>query len=256
MNNNVSPARKRRRVRAAAICMAVLLLLTAAGGIYVGDYYRADEAAVAAFAAEPQFSAIITELPEKGVHVFRPESPAAGLIFYPGGKVETEAYVPLMEACAAEGILCVLVDMPLRLAVLDLNAADGIPDRYPEIQRWYIGGHSLGGAMASYYIDRHADDYEGLILLGAYCNPDISASGLKALSLYGSEDGVMNRNKYNKNKPHLPADATELILNGGCHAGFGAYGPQKGDGVPTLTRAQQIARTAEAIGAFVARNEA
>ena len=256
MNNNVSPARKRRRVRATAICMAVLLLLAAAVGIYAGDYYRADEAAVAAFAAEPQFTAVTRESPKKGVSVFRPETPVAGLIFYPGGKVETEAYAPLMEACAAEGILCVLTDMPLRLAVLDLNAADDIPELYPEIQRWYIGGHSLGGAMASYYIDSHADAYEGLVLLGAYCSPDISASGLRALSIYGSEDGVLNRSKYDECKSHLPADTTEIVLNGGCHAGFGAYGPQKGDGVPTLPRPQQIARTAEAIGAFVAGNEA
>ena len=41
------------------------------------------------------------------------------LFFYPGGKVETSAYEPLMQACAAQDILCVLVSMPFHLAVFD-----------------------------------------------------------------------------------------------------------------------------------------
>ena len=36
------------------------------------------------------------------------------------------------------------------LAVLDMNAADSIPERFSEVTDWYIGGHSLGGAMAAW----------------------------------------------------------------------------------------------------------
>lgn len=82
-----------------------------------------------------------------GALVFDP-SAKAGLLFYLGGKVEYTAYSPLMRACAEQGILCVLVKMPCNLAILDMNAADGIAVQYPEIEDWYIGGHSLGGAMA------------------------------------------------------------------------------------------------------------
>jgi len=35
--------------------------------------------------------------------------------------------------------------MPLKLAVLNMNAAAGIPELYPQIERWYIGSHSSGG---------------------------------------------------------------------------------------------------------------
>ena len=38
--------------------------------------------------------------------------------------------------------------------------------------------------------------------------------------------------------------------DGGCHAGFGMYGPQDGDGTPTITATEQITRTADAITAM------
>ena len=87
---------------------------------------------------------------QNGNWVFAPESPTAGLIFYPGGKVENTAYAPLLHDLAEGGILCVLVKMPCNLAVLGMNAADGIPECFPEVTDWYIGGHSLGGAMAAW----------------------------------------------------------------------------------------------------------
>ena len=39
-------------------------------------------------------------------------------------------------------------------------------------------------------------------------------------------------------------------IEGGCHAGFGSYGPQDGDGVPTITGEAQIAETARLLTAF------
>ena len=181
--------------------------------------------------------------------VIRPEGrdPVAGLIFYPGGKVEHAAYTPLMEMLASEGILCVLVEMPFRLAVLDVNAADGIPEAFPEVECWYMGGHSLGGSMAASYLASHTEDFDGLILLGAYSTADLSGSGLTVLSVYGSEDGVMNREKYAEYKPNLPEGFTEVIIEGGNHAYFGAYGEQEGDGTATVTPAEQVRETVAAI---------
>ena len=169
------------------------------------------------------------------------------MIFYPGGKVEYTAYVPLMQACAEKGILCVLVEMPFNLAVLDVNAADGIQREYPEIEDWYIGGHSLGGSMAASYLARHTEDYEGLILLGSYSTADLSDTDLDVLSVFGSEDQVMNREKYDENKSNLPTAFTETVIDGGCHAYFGMYGAQEGDGTPTITNEEQIRITVENI---------
>jgi len=236
---------KHRWLRRVLAGVAVLL---AACGLYLGDYYRADEAAVAAFGAE---TAMEVRVLEGGQTAYLPEQPRAGFIFYPGGKVEHTAYIPLMQACAREGILCVLVEMPFRLAVLDMNAADGIREQFPDVENWYLGGHSLGGAMASAYLENNADGFAGLVLLGAYASADLSESHLRVLSVYGSEDGVLNRETYDRSRPNLPEDFTEVVLEGGCHAGFGMYGPQKGDGTPALTTREQILQTARTIAAFM-----
>ena len=56
--------------------------------------------------------------------------------------------------------------MPFNLSVFDINAAKGIQEQYPEIEKLYIGSHSLGGSMVASYLADHAGEYEGLILLG------------------------------------------------------------------------------------------
>ena len=68
-----------------AVCLAFLLLLGVGSYAYVADYYHADEAAVAAMA----YQADEVQIKEDGnVTWFVPQEPTAGLIFYPGGKVE------------------------------------------------------------------------------------------------------------------------------------------------------------------------
>ena len=234
--------RKRNIFIITASIVLTLAIIAGACAIYLGDYYRADHEAIGAFL--PQGT---TWNEESGRIVLAPEGATKGFIFYPGGKVEYTAYVPLMQACAEEGILCVLVEMPFNLAVLDVNAADGIQEAYPEIEEWYIGGHSLGGSMAASYIADHTEEYEGLILLGSYATADLSDTDLAVLSLFGSEDKVMNREKYDKNKSNLSGDLTEFVIDGGCHAYFGMYGAQDGDGTPTITNEEQIRITVENI---------
>ena len=237
-------ADKRKRKIFMITTSVVLALAIIVGGCaaYLGDYYRADNEAIGAFL--PQGA---TWNEESDEIVFEPEGATKGFIFYPGGKVEYTAYVPLMQALAAEGILCVLLEMPFNLAVLDVNAADGIQKEYPEIEEWYIGGHSLGGSMAASYIADNADDYEGLVLLGSYSTADLSDTDLTVLSVFGSEDKVMNREKYDKNKENLPNGFAEFVIDGGCHAYFGMYGAQKGDGTPAITNEEQIRITVENI---------
>ena len=101
--------------------------------------------------------------------------------------------------------------------------------------------------MIASHISDKDEVYSGLVLLGSYSTADLSGLNISVLSLYGSEDGVMNREKYEENKVNLPSGFTEIIIEGGCHAYFGMYGEQDGDGEPALTPAEQISFTAEKI---------
>lgn len=224
------------------LVLAVILLVSgAAVGIYAADYYHMDETAAAAMA-----DSTVTVSSAEHLAVFAPDTAEVGFIFYPGGKVEYTAYAPLMTALAENGILCVIPKMPLNLAVLDVNAADEILEQFPEIDTWYIGGHSLGGSMAaSYASDDH--DLAGLVLLASYSTADLTDSELSVLSIYGTEDGVLNMEKYEEYRPNLPAHTVETIIDGGNHAQFGSYGPQDGDGIASVSAEQQLELTVEAI---------
>ncbi len=180
-----------------------------------------------------------------------PEESQTALIFYPGGSVDYSAYLPLMIKCASNGIKCFLPQMPYDLAILDISEAEKYLIDYPEIKNWYLGGHSLGGAMASKHISSCFSDYKGLILLAAYSTEDISETGLNVLCIYGSNDGVMNMDNYKKNKSNLPNDYTEYIIEGGNHGNFGSYGKQSGDNEADISREEQQSITADYIGDFV-----
>ena len=238
---------KKKSNKAIAIITAAILSIIIACGVYLGDYYHANSNAISAFATVNN----INKITNKNFVAFEPQNPTAGLIFYPGGKVEHTAYEPLMKSCADRGILCILIEMPFNLAVFDINAADGIKEQYPQIQNWYIGGHSLGGSMAATYLEKNAEDFDGLILLGSYSTADLSHSNLEVLSIFGSEDWVLDIEKYSENRANLPEKYTEETILGGCHAYFGTYGAQDGDGIPTISNEEQIRITADSIEEFV-----
>lgn len=230
--------------------LGIVLAVFIAVIVYVNIYYSADD-----FAKEELKSDALVEVyHEEDYYVFEPNSYSTGIIFYPGGKVDAVAYAPLLKALASKGILCVLCEMPFRLAVFDSNAADGIQSKF-DAQNWYMAGHSLGGSMAASYIAQHSTDYTGLILLAAYSTADLTDTDLNVISIYGEFDGVLNQKKYESNLSNLPKDYKEYVIRGGCHAFFGSYGAQKGDGTPTITNEQQIEETVSFILANMGSNE-
>ncbi len=178
-------------------------------------------------------------------------------IFYPGGKVAPEAYIPLAAMLADRGIDTLIAEMPFNLAVLDIDAAEKHRGKFENTEHFYIGGHSLGGAMAaSYLAGDDAEKYDGLILLGAYSTRDLSQSDNvdRVLSVTASNDMVMNWEKYNECLPNLPENTTEVIIDGGCHSYFGCYGMQDGDGTPAISWEEQTVIIADTIADFVFGN--
>ncbi len=224
---------KKRTKRILLILALALVLLGAVCAVYFGTYSRATPEAAALLQGS---DAVQVKAVSKGWLLDGPGTEDA-LIFYPGGKVEATAYLPLLTALAEDGVDCFLVRMPLNMAFMDLNAAAAVQADYA-YNRWYIGGHSLGGAMAAVYAAEHGEGLSGLILLAAYATKPLDGR-LAVLELHGSEDGVLNRDKLEQGRQYLPASALSEELAGGNHAQFGDYGPQRGDGTATISREEQ-----------------
>lgn len=175
--------------------------------------------------------------------VFSPSQrqPRAGLILYPGGRVDPRSYAPAAHATAAQGYLVVIVPMPLNLAVLAPDRAGQVIEQFPQVTTWAIGGHSLGGSMASHFARTHPNEIRGLILWASYPagSDDLSNLKLGVTSIYESRDGVATPDKIDASRALLPASTRWLRIDGGNHAQFGWYGPQAGDNPATISREQQ-----------------
>lgn len=224
------------------VLLTLVILLVAGSAWYVGDYYRSDESVQQYFA---KGLAVSVKEMEDGLWLDGPGEEKA-FIFYPGAKVEYTAYVPLMYRIAEGGMDVFLIKMPCNLAFLGMNKADNIMKSY-EYSQWYLGGHSLGGAMAASYSAKHLGQLDGLVLLAAYPTESLKAEGFSVLSLYGSEDGVLNKDKVEEGRKDMPADYTEICIDGGNHAQFGNYGIQKKDGIEFITAEEQQDLAASAI---------
>jgi len=181
--------------------------------------------------------------------------PNTGFIFYPGGLVDPRAYAPLAQDIAAEGFLVVVVPMPLNLAVFGFGKATDVIGAFPKIESWVIGGHSLGGAMASQYAHRNPTSVSGLALWAAFPpdSSDLSVDGLAATSVYGTRDGLVSVEEINGSRQLLPAETEFVAIEGGNHAQFGWYGPQKGDLPATISHADQQAETVVGTIALLSR---
>lgn len=181
-------------------------------------------------------------------YTFQPtgESRSTGLIFYPGGRVDARSYAPPARALAEQGYPVVIVPMPLNLAVLGSGRAADVIAANPQVERWAIAGHSLGGAMAATFTHGNPDAVEGLVFWAAYPagSADLSArTDLAVSSVYGTADAVLNWEAFESSRALLPSSTVWAPIEGGNHAQFGWYGEQTAADVATISREEQQAQT-------------
>ena len=206
--------------------VAIAIVLVTGVVIYFGTPLHGTATSIEGVQENPE----VTVTEHGGTYVLEPATgeSAAGVVFYPGGRIHPDAYLASLAPLASDANVTVVVPkMPLNLAVFDQNAAaTHVADS--SIDRWYVGGHSLGGAMACRYAAANPERVEGVVLFASYCDRDLSGTDLDALVVTGSGDTVLDRDAYDANRENLPAETTEheLALN---HSQFGSYRGQPGD---------------------------
>ena len=149
-----------------------------------------------------------------------------GLIFYPEKQFTSVSYGPLMRRLAEEGIFCVLIDIPYIIYdPLKVIKPSEIIEKYPDIKDWYIAGHSSGGRLACSYIKDMSEKLSGLILLGAYPDPQnsLESQKIKVLSIYAGKDRMTPPVKVEKAKKYLPAETEYYFIPEGDGIQFSWY---------------------------------
>lgn len=241
--------RKTETVLATVVVGAVLYCLVALG--YLSVYYHADRDALnKAFDAPGITASQLSVGRAKGYSITKAGN-AQALVFYAGAKVDELAYSPLMAQLADGGIDCYLVKIPFHMAMFAADAPGEFIESFSSMHYSMImvGGHSMGGIVASQYAAKHPDAVDGIVLLASYSTAEIPQT-IALCSIYGSKDGCLDLKQYESHKVNFPAESEEHIIDGGNHAQFASYGPQKGDGTATISPDTQVNETAEIICRF------
>ncbi len=222
------------------IPIGILIIAVVGFFIYTAFYYHADSIAYESLKSNSDVE--VTKI--DSYYFFDSTSESDAVIIYPGAKVETEAYAPLCMSIAEKGVDVFLVDMPFHFAFFGMNRASDIINKY-SYEHYYVGGHSLGGAIAAKYGLNNSDKIDGVIMLAAY-SVDKLDTKLNNILIYGSNDKVLNKKRYDETLGNS-SNYIEHIITGGNHAGFAYYGNQKGDGNLEITRKEQIEETSNTI---------
>lgn len=230
--------------RVVAIVLVVAVLLAVGILFYANTVMRGDRAAALEAWQDPAVQ--ITSTDHSIVISPTQGATGTGLVFIPGAKVDPYAYLYKLSGVVEEtGAVVVITKPTLNLAFFDTRPLSLFEADAPQVSGWFVGGHSLGGVRACQLAE--TEGVEGLILFGSYCANDLSDSGLSVLSISGSEDGLSTPAKIYAAKHLLPASTTFTEIEGLNHAGFGDYGFQPGDGVSTLTDAQERTAITDAL---------
>lgn len=184
------------------------------------------------------------------------EVSTTGLLFYPGGLVDSHVYNELVANFVETArVIAVIVKMPGNLAVFDINAGLSVIKDYPEINRWVIAGHSLGGSMAAAVVKDNPEAFEGLVFMDSYPADGDSLKDWSGavLSFYSSVEKISDPDRMERTLDLIPpatwlTDTARVYppektnytvihqIDGGSHSFFGTYGPQAGDYEPTVSR--------------------
>ena len=221
----------------------LLLLVLVTGGFYVWGEMSLAKPRTEALAAMQSDDRVTVE---EGKYLsFRPATgePTLGVIFYPGANCDIRGYAPVFHRVASRGYLVVDVQMPRNFAIFAPDRADEVRAAYPNIKRWVIAGHSIGGAMAGYYAFHHEKDLAGVIIWDAYPpeQDSLAESDLPVWLIHRATLAGAPPEKFEQMRHLFPVSSTWVPVPGGIHMYFGSFdgGGYKEEWTPKISREAQ-----------------
>jgi hypothetical protein len=237
------PALTQCLVVVTSVCLIGMALFFAGTRLFTISPGLLDQAATTQHVQFDDQKSSFTIVPQENTN------PATGIIFYPGALTDAKAYAPKLAALShATGIQVFIVKPHFRLANLNSNAAEAVMQAHPTIQKWYVGGHSMGGGAACSFSNQHAEQVQGLFLLAAYCSSQAKKFPGPTLVITGTNDKLEPLSKI---QGRLPLQAKLVQIDGATHASFSNYGDQPFDGQQAISDPAMTSALTTALVSFI-----
>jgi len=173
-----------------------------------------------------------------------------GLIVYPGAYTDVRGYLPTLRPFAAAGYRVVIAHMPFELAVFGIDRALEIQAANPDVKRWALVGHSIGGTMGTLFASRNPAALAGVIVWDAY--PPSFAN----FPDYPQPVWLIHRARpdgspspvFAAQRGEFPPEARWVPIRGGIHMYFGSFekGGYEEEWAPSVSREEQHAQVVRA----------
>lgn len=193
--------------------------------------------------AFPEALEIANEMEKVGNDYYFNGDSNVGFIIFSGAKADEKAYSYIAKLLHEAGHTVVIPKVLFRMSATGINHGFEIIEANPEIEKWFLIGHSLGGLPVSRIAAGEPAKLQGIAFLASYMITDLSELDISAIRITASNDKIMSKNSLEKNLNYLPKKSTSIMIEGANHQGFGAYDSLSRDGEATMTWKEQQEQT-------------
>ena len=166
-----------------------------------------------------------------------------GVVVYPGAYVDIHGYVPTLRPVAAAGYRVVIVPMPFELAVFGIDRALDVQAANPDVKRWALVGHSVGGAMGPLFASRHPEALAGVIIWDSYppSMAEFAAYPKPVWHIHRARPDGSPPPSFAAERGEFPPGSVWVPIRGGIHMQFGSFeaGGYQEDWPAGITRKEQ-----------------
>ncbi|MCD8145973.1 MAG: alpha/beta hydrolase [Clostridiales bacterium] len=201
--------------------------------------------------AFPEALEIASEMELVGKDCYFHGESNVGFLIFSGAKTDDRAYAYLAKLLHEKGHTVIIPRQRFHMSAFGTKHGLEIMDSNPQIKKWILIGHSLGGMPVSRIAASRSDELIGVAFLATFASIDLSGLDLAAIRITAEHDGVMNNDTMDTYNGNLPKNAANIMLEGANHQGFAAYRSTSGrDGKASISWQEQNEQTIQLILTF------
>jgi hypothetical protein len=171
-----------------------------------------------------------------------------GFVIFAGAKADERSYSYIAKLLHDEGHTVVIPKVSFHLSAFGIDHGFTIMKDNPQVEKWILVGHSLGGLPVSRIAAKQPDKLLGIALLATMASTDLSELDISAIRITAENDKIMSNKMMDSYLDNLPKDSLHIEIKGANHQGFAAYNSfMSRDGKAAITWQEQNEETARLI---------